>query len=83
MEREILSRLYDTTKERATSTEYNQLRKEFEEKKEKFLGKVGEEYREQLEHLTDIIYEMDSILSKEDFCNRILNSSIFIHRKYI
>ena len=33
------------------------------------MEKVGEDKRSELEHLTDIIYEMNSILGKEDFCN--------------
>ena len=75
MEKDILSRLYQTTRERKTSQEYDNLRKELERTKEEFLKKVGEDRREELEKVTDTIYEMDSILGKEDFCNRIQNSS--------
>lgn len=75
MEKDILSRLYQTTRERKTSQEYDNLRKELERTKEEFLKKVGEDRREELEKVTDKIYEMDSILGKEDFCNRIQNSS--------
>ena len=69
MEKETIIKLYNTTKERKTSAEYDNLRKYFQEEKEQFLKKVGEEYQGELEHLTDILYEMDEILSREDFCN--------------
>ncbi len=69
MEKEILTKLYDTTKERSTSEEYDRLRRELSAEKEKFLQEIGEEKRVKLEKLTDIIYEMESILGKEDFCN--------------
>lgn len=68
MEKDILSRLYQTTRERKTSQEYDNLRKELERTKEGFLKKVGEDRREELEKVTDTIYTMNSILSKEDFC---------------
>lgn len=68
MEKDILSRLYQTTRERKTSQEYDNLRKELEKVKEEFLKKVGEDRREELEKVTDTIYTMNSILSKEDFC---------------
>ncbi len=75
MEKDILSRLYQTTRERKTSEEYDNLRGELEKVKEEFLKKVGEDRRGELEQVTDKIYEMDSILGKEDFCNRIQNGS--------
>lgn len=49
MEKDILSRLYQTTRERKTSQEYDNLRKELERTKEEFLKKVGEDRREELE----------------------------------
>jgi len=75
VEKDILSRLYQTTRERKTSEEYDNLRGELEKVKEEFLKKVGEDRRGELEQVTDKIYEMDSILGKEDFCNRIQNGS--------
>lgn len=69
VQREILSRLYETTKERKTSEEYDNLRGELERVREEFLKKVGEDRRGELEQITDTIYTMDSILSKEDFFN--------------
>ena len=75
MEKDILSRLYQTTKARKTSEEYDNLRGELEKLQKEFLDKVGEDKRGELEQVTDKIYEMDSILGKEDFCNRIQNSS--------
>lgn len=69
MEKEILTKLYDTTKERSTSEEYDNLRRKLSAEKEKFLQEIGEEKETKLEELTDIIYEMESILGKEDFCN--------------
>lgn len=69
MEKEILTKLYDTTKERSTSEEYDNLRRKLSLEKEKFLQEIGEEKETKLEKLTDIIYEMESILGKEDFCN--------------
>ncbi len=69
MEKEVLSRLYETTNGRKPTKEYYNLNKELQEVKENFLEKVGEDKRAELEHLTDIIYEMNSILGKEDFCN--------------
>lgn len=68
VEKDILSRLYQTTRERKTSQEYDNLRKELEKVKEEFLKKVGEDRRGELEKVTDTIYTMNSILSKEDFC---------------
>lgn len=68
VEKDILSRLYQTTRERKTSQEYDNLRKELEKVKEEFLKKVGEDRRGELEQVTDTIYTMNSILSKEDFC---------------
>lgn len=75
MEKDILRKLYQTTREHKPSEEYNKLRGELEKVKEEFLKKVGEDKRGELEQVTDKIYEMDSILGKEDFCNRIQNSS--------
>ena len=66
--KEILDRLYDTIKERPTTTNYNNLRKEYAEKKDKFLEKVGEQNEEELEDITNILHEMNNILSKQDFC---------------
>ena len=57
MEKDILSRLYQTTRERKTSQEYDNLRKELERTKEEFLKKVGEDRREELEKVTDTIYK--------------------------
>ncbi len=71
MEKEILTKLYDTTRERSTSKEYDNLRKKLSAERERFLQEIGEEKETKLEKLTDIIYEMESILGKEDFCNRI------------
>lgn len=69
MEKDILGRLYQTTKARKTSKEYDNLRKELEELEKEFFKEVGEDKLEELERITDKIYEMDSILGKEDFCN--------------
>lgn len=69
MNNDILSRLYQSTEERKTSEEYNKLRTKLEELKEDFLRKIGEDRRQELEKIIDKIYEMDSILSFEDFCN--------------
>ncbi len=68
MEKDILSRLYQTTRERKTSQEYDNLRKELERTKEEFLKKVGEDRREELEKVTDKVHEMDDVLGFEDFC---------------
>ena len=81
VEKDILSRLYQTTRERKTSQEYDNLRKELEKVKEEFLKKVGEDRRG--EQVTDTIYTMNSILSKEDFCNRIRDGNKTFHRKHI
>lgn len=83
VEKDILSRLYQTTRERKTSQEYDNLRKELEKVKEEFLKKVGEDRRGELEQVTDTIYTMNSILSKEDFCNRIRDGNKTFHRKHI
>lgn len=69
MEKETIIKLYDTTKERNMSSEYDNLRRYYSEESEKFLKKIGEENRAELEHLTNILHEMDDILSREDFCN--------------
>lgn len=69
MEKEILTKLYQTTKERSTTEEYDNIRNAFSELKEQFLGKVGENQREELERITDILNELNDITSKEDFCN--------------
>lgn len=83
MEKDILSRLYQTTKARKTSEEYDNLRGELEKLQKEFLDKVGEDKMEELERITDKIYEMDSILGKEDFCNRIRNGNKNFPRVHI
>lgn len=83
MEKDILSRLYQTTKARKTSEEYDNLRRELTALEKEFLRKVGEDKLEELERITDKVYEMDSILGKEDFCNRIRNGDKNFPRMYI
>ncbi len=83
MEKDILNRLYQTTKARKTSEEYNNLRGELEELEKEFFKKVGEDKLEELERITDKVHEMDDILGKEDFCNRIRDGIKNFHRVYI
>mgnify|MGYP001147933597 CR=1 FL=1 len=83
MEKDILGRLYQTTREREPNKEYKDLAKKYTQEKEDFMKKIGENNRADLDQLTDTIYAMDNILGFEDFCNRILNGSNFVFRMYI
>lgn len=69
MKKEILRRLYQTTRGRKISEEYKNICKELGEMEKEFLKKVGEDRLEELEQITDKVHEMDDILSFDDFCN--------------
>lgn len=83
MEKEILTALYHATEERTMTDEYCRVRSMVQELKENFIEKVGEQNREELDRLTDMINQLNDILGKEDFCNRILNSSKIVRGKYV
>ena len=68
MEREILNKLYETTKENPTTAEYDELTEKLAEKKEKFLEEIGEDKLEGLEQVTEILFEMNDIDNQENFC---------------
>lgn len=69
MKKEILRKLYQTTRGRKTSEEYKDMCKELQEMEKEFIKKVGEDRLEELEQITDKVHELDDILSFEDFCN--------------
>lgn len=68
MDKEILSRLYEIAKELPVTDEYIRYKEEFAKERDKFLKIIGEQHRQELENLTDIISNMDNELCKQDFC---------------
>lgn len=68
MEKDILRRLYQTTRARKTGEEYDKLREELAKLEKEFFDKVGEDKLEELERITDKVHEMDDVLGFEDFC---------------
>ncbi len=83
MKKEVLSKLFETTRENKTSEEYNELRIELREMKEKFLEKVGKDRQEELEQIVEMVYRMNDILDFEDFCNGFsMAVKIFVEATY-
>ena len=68
MEKEVLTALYDSIKERETTEEYDNLRERYREIKKRFSKGFEEEKQEELEQLTETLVKLNDIESKEDFC---------------
>ena len=67
--KEEITKLYEQTKENIPSAEYKEKIRAFEEYREEFLIRVGEQIREDVEELTTLRDKANNILRNEDFNN--------------
>lgn len=68
MEKEILTKLYDTTRDLAPSAEYNRKSEEFVKARDLFLQDIATQNSNTLENLTDSQNSMNDELNKQAFC---------------
>ncbi len=67
--KEEIIKLYEQTKENPPSAEYKEQIRAFEECREEFLIRVGEQNREDVEELTTLRDKANNILRMQDFNN--------------
>lgn len=68
MEKEILNKLFETTKELPPSTEYWNINKEFVKARDLFLQDIATQDGKSLEKLIDLQNQMSTELSRQAFC---------------
>lgn len=66
--KELLSAIYENiTQENSPTAEYLKLQEEFVKERELFLKRIGEDNRESLEKVTDVIYDMSKEMNCQSF----------------
>ena len=66
--KELLSAIYENiTQENSPTAEYLKLQEEFVKERELFLKRIGEDNRESLEKVTDVIYDMGKEMNCQSF----------------